>query len=200
MRVAVTGNIGSGKSTFARLLEERGARLVDADALSRRVVDESAPLKRQLADAFGEDLLDEEGGHLDRRGLARRALVDGASRRRLEGIVRPHLQPVIAAELAAAELASPVVVLDAPLVFEWGIEDWFARVFVISADADSAVARVAASRDMSVDEVRQRHRAQFSDARRPGTFEVVDNNGSLDDLRSMADKIWNDLTADAGAG
>ncbi|SVB86191.1 uncharacterized protein METZ01_LOCUS239045, partial [marine metagenome] len=117
MRVAVTGNIGSGKSTFARLLEERGARLVDADALSRRVVDESAPLKRQLADAFGEDLLDEEGGHLDRRGLARRALVDGPSRRRLEGIVRPHLQPVIAAELAAAELASPVVVLDAPLVF-----------------------------------------------------------------------------------
>ena len=199
MRVAVTGNIGSGKSTVARLLEGRGARLVDADALSRRVVDESAPLKRQLADAFGEDLLDEEG-HLDRRGLARRALVDGPSRRRLEGIVRPHLQPVIAAELAAAELASPVVVLDAPLVFEWGIEDWFARVFVISADADSAVARVAASRDMSVDEVRQRHRAQFSDAQRSGAFEVVDNNGSLDDLRSMADKIWNDLTADAGAG
>ena len=62
------------------------------------------------------------------------------------------------------------------------------------------MARVAASRDMSVDEVRQRHRAQFSDARRPGAFEVVDNNGSLDDLRSMADKIWNDLTADAGAG
>ena len=106
--------------------------------------------------------------------------------------------PESAKELA--ELASPVVVLDAPLVFEWGIEDWFARVFVISADADSAVARVAASRDMSVDEVRQRHRAQFSDARRPGAFEVVDNNGSLDDLRSMADKIWNDLTADAGAG
>ena len=199
MRVAVTGNIGSGKSTFARLLEERGARLVDADALSRRVVDESAPVKRQLAAAFGEDLLDEEG-HLDRRGLARRALVDGPARRRLEGIVRPHLQPGSAAELASAELASPVVVLDAPLVFEWGIEDWFARVFVISADADSAVARVAASRDMSVDEVRQRHRAQFSDARRPGAFEVVDNNGSLDDLRSMADKIWNDLTADAGAG
>lgn len=199
MRVAITGNIGSGKSTFARLLEERGARRVDADALSRRVVEDSASLRRQLADAFGGDLLDEEG-RLDRRALARRALADESSRRRLEGIVRPHLQPVIEAELAAAELASPVVVLDAPLLFEWGIEDWFARIFVISTDADSAAVRVAASRDLGVDEVRQRHSAQFSDAQREGAFESVDNNGSLDDLRSMADRIWNDLAADAGAG
>lgn len=199
MLVAVTGNIGSGKSTFARILEEHGARRVDADALARRVVDESVELQQQLASAFGSDLIG-AGGELNRRQLARRALVDEAGRRRLEALVRPHLQPLIKAELSAAESNSAVTVFDAPLVFEWGIESWFAHVFVVTTDAQEAARRVAASRDLDVDEVHERQKAQFSSSQRVGRFETVDNNGSLDDLRSMADQIWNHLTTGNRAG
>ena len=204
LRVAVTGNIGSGKSTLARMFEEFGACRVDADAVSRRVVTESTALQQQLAAAFGAELLDQEW-HLDRRGLARRALADAAGRQLLEDLIRPHLQPVLEAELASTELASaglarPIIVLDAPHVFEWKIEDWFDRIFVVSADMGVADARVAASRDLSLEEVRERRAAQLSDGERRGSFEVVDNNGSLDDLRSMAERIWQDLADAPGAG
>jgi dephospho-CoA kinase len=63
-----------------------------------------------------------------------------------------------------------------------------------------ADARVAASRDLSLEEVRERRAAQLSDGERRGSFEVVDNNGSLDDLRSMAERIWQDLADAPGAG
>jgi dephospho-CoA kinase len=123
----------------------------------------------------------------------------------LEDLIRPHLQPVLEAELASTELASaglarPIIVLDAPHVFEWKIEDWFDRIFVVSADMGVADARVAASRDLSLEEVRERRAAQLSDGERRGSFEVVDNNGSLDDLRSMAERIWQDLADAPGAG
>lgn len=199
MRVAVTGNMGNGKSTFARMLQERGGILVDADMLARRIVDEDQGVRRELAAAFGNDLLDEKGT-LDRRELARRALVDTAGRRQLEGIVRPRLEPVLMAALATAQANSAIAVFDAALVFEWGIEHWFDRIFVVSADVDKATARVACSRNFAVAEVHERRAAQIKSHEYRGEVELVDNNGSLAELALQADKVWTSLSSDLQQG
>lgn len=191
MLVAVTGNMGSGKSTLARMLRDRGAALVDADAESRRVVEESPELRRELAAAFGGDLL--QDGVLNRRELARRALADEAGRQGLEALVRPHLEPRLRAAIEREAASSPVVVFDAPLVFEWGIGSWFDRIYVVRTDMTRAAERVAAQRGLSADEVHQRRRAQLASGEHDD-LRAVDNNGSLDDLRAMSEQIWNDLT------
>lgn len=192
MWVAVTGNIGSGKSTFAACLRECGAVVVDADAEARRVVDESQALRQELADAFGSDLLDSDGV-LDRRALAARALGDAESRQRLERIVRPHLEPRLYRALQQSD--ADHVVLDAPLVFEWGIQDWFDRIYWIRTADATAAARVSSSRGMSTDEVAQRRAAQIRhDHIDDDRVIPVDNNGSLDDLRATARQLWTDLS------
>lgn len=194
MRVAVTGNMGSGKSTFARMLADLGARLVDADLVARRVVEESPALRRQLADAFGADLLTPQA-ELDRAELARRALADAAGRERLEALVRPYLEPLLRTELAQSGEGA-VVVLDAPLVFEWNIQHWFDRVIVVHAGANVAAERVAAGRGIATEEVHARRAAQLAQTSSREGVIAVDNNGSLDDLRSMAREIWNSLILD----
>ncbi|MDA0335943.1 MAG: dephospho-CoA kinase [bacterium] len=199
MRVAVTGNMGSGKSTLARMLQELGASLVDADALARRVVEEDPEVRRDLVAAFGSDLIDTNGA-LDRRALARRALTGTGGRRQLEGIIRPRLEPILAAELAHAETVSAIAVFDAPLVFEWGIQHWFERVFVVSTEADTAASRVADSRGLGTDEVHERRAAQTRIHEYAGDVEFVDNNGTLLELRSRAEEIWSDLRRTLSCG
>ena len=188
MRVAVTGNIGSGKTTFASMLAALGAVRVDADVLARMVVDESPVLRQRLAEAFGADLLDGDG-RLDRRALGRRALADSVSRQRLEELVRPHLEPRIWQALAAAEAEARVVVFDAPLLFEWGLEDRFDVVVLVTAAAETADARVVAGRGVSTEEVAERRAALRRTTQRQGVDFVVDNDGSLDDLRRAAAQI-----------
>jgi dephospho-CoA kinase len=187
--------MGSGKSTFARMLQGQGGGLVDADALAREVVDDDVDLRRELAAAFGHDLLD-ENDCLNRLELARRALADDTGRCRLEGIVRPRLEPMLATALATAETTSAIVVFDAPLIFEWRIEHWFDRIFVVGTEADTAASRVASSRGLDASEVHQRRAAQLHSSQYTGEIESVDNNGSLEELASKARKIWQALVRD----
>jgi len=192
MRVAVTGNMGSGKSTFASMLEERGGILVDADALARRAVDEDIQVRRDLAAAFGPDLLS-ENDHLDRRELARRALADAAGRLQLEGIVRPRLEPILMKALTTAQAHGAIAVLDVALVFEWDIDHWFDRIFVVKADLNKATARVVNSRSLSAAEVNERRAAQIKSHEYRGEVESVDNNGSLAELALKAEQVWMSL-------
>ena len=188
MLVAVTGNMGAGKTTLARMLEDLGARRVDADLLARQVVDESAELRRRLADAFGRDLLDSDG-RLDRRTLARRALADEEGRRRLEGLVRPELEPRIWRALGEAAAGGGIVLLDAPLVFEWGLQDRFDALVLVKTRSEVAAERVARHRGIRPEEVRQRRSVQQAAAPEGVDFEVR-NEGDLDDLRRQAGQVW----------
>ena len=190
MLVAVTGNMGAGKTTLARMLEGFGARRIDADLLARQVVDASPDLRRRLADAFGADLLDEEGG-LDRRALARRALADEEGRRRLEELVRPELEPRIWQALETAGTGGGIVLLDAPLVFEWGLQDRFDAIVLVTTQPGIATERVARDRGLRPEEVRQRRSAQLA-AVEGADFEVC-NDGDPGELRRQAGQVWEGL-------
>ena len=195
MLVGITGGIGSGKSAFSGLLVDRGALGVDADLVAREVADDPAVVQ-QLKEAFGEDLLDNEG-KLDRRGLGRRAFVSDQGSQLLEEIMRPPLAHAIWRKLERAKqsAASGVVVFDASLIYEWGSEARFDRVVVVDADEEIRVSRALARGGLQEAEIRERMARQMDPLEKKARADyVVDNNGNLGDLAVQANRLWGELT------
>lgn len=182
--VGLTGGIGSGKSTVAALLAERGAVVVDADAVARDVVTPGSEGLAEVVAAFGGSVLAPDGT-LDRTVLAALVFADEAARRRLEAIVHPRVAAVIAARIAhlAADPALPpdaVVVVDHPLIVETGQQGRFDAVVVVEADPEDRVARVVRARGLVPEQVRARMATQASDAeRREHATDVLTNDGDL---------------------
>ena len=196
LRIGLTGGIGSGKSTVARLLAERGAEVVDADVLAREVVAPDTPGLAAVVEAFGPGVLTAEGA-LDRRALAGIVFDDPEARARLDGIVHPLVR-ARARELIAALPPDAVVVQDIPLLVETGQSGSFDLVLVVEADVDTRVARLA-DRGLTEDDARARVAAQATDEQRRAVADVVlDNSGSPADLAAQVDRFWADRVATRG--
>jgi dephospho-CoA kinase len=191
--VGLTGGIGSGKTTVARMLEERGAVVIDADDLARRAVDPGTPGFVRLIDEFGQRMVDGHGG-LNRSALADVVFTDPDARRRLEEIVHPEVARMFAEETAPYRDTNRVVVYSVPLLVEAGLRDAFDLVIVVEAPEEARIARLQADRGMSASAVRERMSAQAGDAeRRRAANIVVRNDRSLEDLRGEVDALWPEL-------
>lgn len=192
--VGLTGGIGSGKSTVAALLAERGAVVIDADDVARDVVAAGSEGLAEVVAEFGDSVLTPDGT-LDRPVLAARVFSDGAARRRLEAIVHPRVASVIAARIArlAADPALPldtIVVVDHPLIVETGQQGRFDVVVVVESDPEHRVARVVRARGLAPEEVRARIAVQASDAeRREHATEVLTNDGDLAALQEAVAEL-----------
>lgn len=192
VRVGLTGGVGSGKSTVAQLLADRGAVIIDADAIAREVVEPGTPGFRAVVDAFGDAVVGPDGA-LDRPALAAVVFADDARRAHLNAIVHP-LVGRRAAELAATAPRDAVVVYDVPLLVENDLSGGFDVVVVVEADVDTRLARLAA-RGMAPEDARQRMATQASDEQRRAAADVViDNNGSRAELAAAVDEVWKRLT------
>lgn len=191
--LGLTGGIGSGKSTVARLLAERGAVIVDADVVAREVVAPGRPAHQAVVDRFGPAVVAADGA-LDRRALADVVFGDAEAREDLNGIVHPAVHAAMLDRVAAAGAADPdaVVVLDVPLLAEVGRDRYpLAGVLVVDAPVDAAVARLVAGRGFTEQDARARVAAQASrDERRAIADVVLDNSGDLDHLRAEVDRAW----------
>ena len=197
--VGLTGGIGSGKSTVARLLAERGAIVIDADQVAREVVEPGEPALAAIADRFGPDVIDDEG-RLDRPAMAAIVFGDEASRRDLEAITHPRIGERIAQRIAAAQAAEDadgrerLVVLDHPLLVESGAAEGYETVIVVEAPLEVRVQRLVEARGMDEADARARVKAQADDAtRRAAATHVVDNGGDLDALGAQVNAILGDL-------
>lgn len=191
--VGLTGGIGSGKSTVARLLQEKGATVIDADVAARAVVEPGRPALAALAERFGPGILLTDGS-LDRAGLARIAFSDEGSRLALNGITWPAIVDETTREIEAAP-PDGIVVCDAPLLAEGGpgAEREFAAVIVVEAPADVRLDRVEA-RGIARDDAGRRMAAQKSeDERREYATYVLDNSGDVEALARQIDELWTDL-------
>ncbi|WP_425846159.1 dephospho-CoA kinase [Agrococcus sp. TSP3-2-1] len=201
--VALTGGIASGKSTIAGRLAERGAVVVDADALVRELQHPGQPVLREIAEAFGEHLLLPDGS-LDRAALGALVFADDAARRQLNGIVHPAVGRESARRFRAALDADPeaVVVYDVPLLVEARASDPWELVVVAHAPADVRVARLVALRGMDEADARARVASQASDEQRLAIADVViDTAGDLEHTLAQADALWERLRGDdRGAG
>jgi dephospho-CoA kinase len=189
LRVGLTGGIGSGKSTVARRLVERGAVLVDADAISREVVAAGTDGLAEVVAAFGEHLLRPDG-ELDRPALAAVVFGDDEARGRLNKIVHPRVRGRTE-ELIAAAPPDAVLVQDIPLLVEGGMSAAFALVINVHADAELRVRRLVEQRGMPESDARARIAVQATDEQRRAAADVwLDNSGAQDDLRAAVDELW----------
>lgn len=192
--VGLTGGIGSGKSEVARRLAELGAVVIDSDRLAREVVEPGTEGLAEVVAAFGPEVLGPDGA-LDRPALGRRVFADEAARHRLEAIIHPRVR-ARSAELIAAAPPDAVVVNDVPLLVESGIGAGFDLVVVVAASEPSRLSRLARYRGMSAEEARSRMAAQATDEQRRAVADVVlDNDGSLEELRAAVDRLWYDRLA-----
>ncbi len=198
--VGLTGNIGSGKSSVARLLEARGAAVIDADALARQATEDPAVLAR-IAAELGPELV--EDGRLDRAAVARRVFADEDARRRLNAIVHPWVRRAMGAavaRLAASPSPPPVIVLDIPLLYENGLQEGLDAVIVVSAPLASRIGRVVRRTGLGAREVRARDAAQMPlGAKTERADYVVDNGGPPERLAPLVDELWRELEARATA-
>lgn len=189
LRVGLTGGIGSGKSTVARRLVERGAVLVDSDVLARDVVAAGTPGLAAVVDAFGSGVLGADGG-LDRPALASVVFGDDAARARLNAIVHPLVRRR-SDELISAAPADAVVVQDIPLLVEGGMAPHLPLVVVVHAEAEERVRRLVGQRGMPESDARARIAAQADDAARRAAADVwLDNGGAPEDLVAAVDRLW----------
>ena len=190
--VGLTGGIGSGKSTVARLLAARGAVVLDADVLAREVVEPGTAGFDAVLDRFG-DAVRSPDGSLDRARLAAIAFADDEARRDLEAIVHPQVRMRIGEAAAAHADTDAVVVVDSPLLIETGAHESFPVVVVVTAPDDARIARLT-TRGMGAADARARMAAQMPLEEKVTHADVLlDNGGSEAELERQVDRLWADL-------
>jgi dephospho-CoA kinase len=190
--VGLTGGIGSGKSTVARMLADRGAVVLDADVLAREAVEPGTAGFDAVLGRFGEAVRSTDGS-LDRARLAAIVFADDDARRDLEAIVHPQVRSRIAEAVAAHADSDAVVVVDSPLLIETGGHGSFPVVVVVTAPDEARVARLAA-RGMGEADVRARMAAQMPLEEKAAHADVLlDNAGSESELDAQVDRLWADL-------
>jgi dephospho-CoA kinase len=188
LRIGLTGGIGSGKSTVAELLAERGAWVVDADRIAREVVEPGTPGLAAVVAEFGSGVLTADGA-LDRPALAAVVFGDPAARARLDAVVHPLVR-ARAAELVAEAPPDAVVVHDVPLLVETGQAGAHDLVLVVETDVETRVSRLL-QRGLSADDARARIASQATDEQRRAVADVVlRNDGDRDQLAAQVDRFW----------
>jgi dephospho-CoA kinase len=196
--VGLTGGIGSGKSTVARMLQDRGAVVLDADGFARAAVVPGSPGLRSVVARFGPDILTAEG-ELDRPKLASIVFADPQALADLEAIVHPEVRRMIADGIQGNLDADRVVVLVNPLLIEMGTHRDCDVVVVVSVSPDTQIARSVA-RGMVEEDVRARIAAQLPLEERARTADVlIDNEGSFAELEREVDVLWRQLETRATA-
>lgn len=195
MRVALTGGVASGKSTVAAMLEELGAVVIDADQLAREVVAAGTPGLERVVAAFGAGVLTDQG-ELDRPAMGAIVFADEGRRRELEEIIHPLVR-ARGLELEAAAGSGALVVHDIPLLAETmagRVEQPFDAVLVVDVPREVQVERMVRDRGWSPQEAEARIAAQASREQRLSiATHVVDNTGTVDDLRRRVTDVVDEL-------
>lgn len=187
--VGLTGGIGAGKSTVARLLADRGALILDADVAAREVVAPGTEGLSAVVKAFGDAVLAPDGA-LDRAALASVVFADQDRRAVLNGIVHPRVRAWMAERVITAPEGS-VVVQDIPLLVESGLASLFELVVVVDAADTVRIARLVSDRGMTEAEASARVAAQAPREQRLEAADVViSNDGAPEQLTDQVAALW----------
>ena len=179
--IGLTGNIATGKSTVAQMLEDLGATVIDADALVHDLQRQGTPVYRDIVAAFGPDILD-RAGEIDRKALGEIVFANPVQLRTLESIVHPAVLIESMQRIAAA--ATPVVVYEAIKLIEAGRAEMCDALWVVTARSEVQLQRLMRERHLSEAEARQRIAAQppQSEKIKRATV-IIDNSRSLEETR-----------------
>lgn len=207
--LGLTGGIGTGKSTAAEYLVSLGFVHIDADAIGRELTAYGSPLLSLLEETFGmksarlsvsgrPTILDEEG-RLDRKALANIVFSDPGEKEKLDSIMFEKIGRIMVERIEdacrfAEEDEKTMILIDAPLLFESGLDRLCDKVLLIVCDIETRVDRVAERDDSSREEVHARIRSQMSDEEKMAKADyVVDNSGSIHAMRAQIDDILSEV-------
>lgn len=191
MIIGVTGGIGSGKSTVARMLGALGATVIDADAIAREIVEPGTDGLGALVEAFGPEILDDEG-RLMRGVLAAQVFQDSGKTQQLNAIMHPRIAEVAQERIASAE--NEIVVYDMPLLFETGQQEFVDYVVVVDVPEEMQVDRAVHLRGLDRADVERRMQVQISrDQRIAAADFVIDNSGDLAHTEDGVRRLWQSI-------
>ncbi|ADL08389.1 dephospho-CoA kinase [Thermosediminibacter oceani] len=193
--IGLTGGIASGKSTVSAILRQKGAYIIDADEIAREIVKPGKPAWKEIVDYFGSDILNEDGS-IKRRKLGRIVFSDDKKLAVLNRITHPRIVEEIKKELEACRQRNEkVVVVDAALLLEIGLDMLVDEVWLVSVDEKTQVKRlIERERSISYTEALERIRAQMPlEEKLKFATRVIDNNGDIENTKKQVDRIWREI-------
>ncbi|MDQ1240147.1 MAG: hypothetical protein QG577_2333 [Thermodesulfobacteriota bacterium] len=193
--VGVTGGIASGKSTVAKMLEEKGSPIIDFDVLARIVVEPDKPAWKQIVSYFGEQVLAEDRT-LDRKKLSDIVFQDMEKRKKLESFTHPQIRIEFVRQLNEITAKDPdaIVQVVIPLLLELNLQYLFHKVLVVYVSQEEMVKRLAARDNITEDQARKMLSSQLpmEEKVRYADF-VVDNSGTVEETQKKVDELWEKL-------
>lgn len=185
----LTGSIATGKSTVAAMLKEKGAVILDADQISREVVEVGTPGWKQVVEAFPEAV--REDGALDRKKLGRIIFADAEKRRQLEAIIHPLVLDAIKTRGTQLKQRGQIVFADIPLLYETNSQIWLDGVVVVYVPQAVQLKRLMERDQLSEKEALKRITAQMSIEEKHQLADyVIDNSGTLSETKVQVDRLW----------
>lgn len=187
--IGLTGGIGCGKSEVSRLLEKRGAVIVDADLIVRELQQPGAEIFRRMVEMFGDKVLAADGS-LDRAAVANEVFKDTEILGKLNLLIHPVVRRVMNERVEKHRDTDKVVVLDIPLLVE-NPREGLDGILVVDLDPQIAIERIVDQRKMSIDDAKARVSRQSSREQRLAIANhVIDNSGDRDALAKKVEAAW----------
>jgi dephospho-CoA kinase len=197
LRIGLTGGIASGKSTVADMFADLGVPVIDTDVIAREVVAPGQPALQEIREAFGAEVIAEDGS-LDRPAMRALVFGDDEARRRLEAILHPRIGAATREQAANAGGTYQIIVV--PLLLESSLRAFVDRVLVVDCEEDTQVARLLARDAESESQARRMLAAQASRAERLAIADdVIANEGDLDDTREQVRRLHRHYLDEAAA-
>jgi len=198
--VGLTGNIGSGKSTVAQMLSERGATIIDADVLARRAVELGTAGFEKIIAKWGAAVLGPDG-HLDRAALRRVVFADHEQLEELNQIVHPEVERLRGRLVEQArKRGDRLVICDIPLLFERHMTDRFDRIILVDAHRGIRLERLVKDRGLTETEAMDMIAAQMpAELKRARADFIIENDGTLTQLERRVQDVWSSLSNDSSA-
>jgi dephospho-CoA kinase len=192
--IGLTGGIASGKTTVAKILKRLGAAIVDADALSREVVEPERDAWKEIVDAFGRAVLQPDQS-LDRAKLRATIFNNPDARKKLESIIHPRVRALAEERIAQYAAAGyEIVVYEVPLLFEGKLHEWLRPVILVACDVEIQRQRLQQRDRLSAEEAQKHIDAQMSlDEKRRLADYVIENDGNLEDLERQVQAIFTQI-------
>ncbi|RMH72187.1 MAG: dephospho-CoA kinase [Gemmatimonadetes bacterium] len=196
--IGLTGGIASGQTTVAQLLAAKGAQVIHGDVIARQVVEPGSVVLDQLVQAFGARILTADN-RLDRSYLGQLVFADPALKRKLDQLIRPALRAELCNQIQIARWRAcgsqtPVVVVDAALIFEWHSRQFFDRIVVVYTTDEVRLNRLMARDQLSQPAALQRISAQLPlSVKADLADDVIDNSNGLELTQQQVDYFWRRL-------
>ncbi|AOY87115.1 dephospho-CoA kinase [Marinobacter salinus] len=194
--VGLTGGIGSGKSTVARMFGNLGVHWVDADDVAREVVEPGTPALANIAGHFGQDILTAEGA-LDRARLRQIVFENPQERSWLEALLHPVIREELIRQLNPEHNRHPYVILVSPLLLETDQHELVDRVLVVDVPVDTQLERTMSRDTNSREQVERIIAAQMPRAQRLAKADIViDNNRPSEEVERQVRELHNKFLVD----